>query len=78
MTVTGQRSCPGFSQPGPFQGVFIPSLIPFTMTLPSGFGPCSGSFDDGALYVWSDPTGQIWRAVLPTGPLPTYPACPHA
>ena len=59
----------------PLQGMFLPGLQPFRLSLGGGFNPCHASFDDNALYLWSE-TGQVVRAVLPTGPLPTYPTCP--
>lgn len=65
-------------QSGPYSGVFLPSLHRFSLTLPASFMPCTASFDDGALYSSSPQTGQVWRAELPTGPLPTYPSCPPA
>jgi len=62
---------------GPREGVFLPSLERFTMTLPASFQPCTGELDDEALYVWSERPDRVWRAQLPTGPLPTYRACPR-
>jgi hypothetical protein len=76
-------SCPtttspdGLSQSGPYNGVFLPSLRRFTLMLPPNFTPCSPYFDDGALYLPSEQPEGVWRATLPTGPLPTYPSCPR-
>jgi hypothetical protein len=61
---------------GSYQGVFLPSLQRFTLVLPATFSPCDRAYvDNGALYLWAE-SGEVWRTVLPTGPLPTYTSCP--
>lgn len=65
------------SSTSPWTGVFLQSLDHFTMTLPSSFQPCAGELDNQALYVGTEHPDRLWRAQLPTGPLPTYPVCPR-
>jgi hypothetical protein len=69
---------PGAGSSGPREGVFLPGLRHFTITLPPSFSQCAGVLGDEALYISSEHPNQVWRAELPTGPLPSYPACPRS